>query len=86
MKILKEFKTTDFEGHYDFIVKKTDKIRTREIFTIIPIYHKKVFSWFQYVKIEERLYIVQKQECGDIGPYWAKPYEDWRIKKILKNK
>jgi hypothetical protein len=84
-KIIEEFDAFDLEGTTDYKVKKTNKVRTKKMFTLIPLWLNK-FSWFQHIIVKERMYIVQKKEFEEYNYtfYWTKPYEEWRIEKIIK--
>lgn len=85
MNILEEYEATDVECNTKFKVKKTDRIRVREVFTILPLWLNR-FSWMQKVSVQERLLLVSREEFNDgwsYKHYWSKEYEQWEKEKIL---
>ncbi len=84
--IIETFEKTDIEGHYDYEVRKTNKTKERDFFTILPIYVGGKFRWLKRIKVLERKYYSRRKEFDDgwsYGFYWTEWKEEWRIEQII---
>ena len=87
MNILKEYVVEGLEPWQKAKVRETDVVRTITKFTYLPLHVNNKWSWFQRVKVLERLHYVQYEDFDDgysYQSYWKKAKEEWWEEDILE--
>jgi hypothetical protein len=86
-KVVNQYITSDIEGNHRYEIIETNVTREREIFTYIPLFINKKFSWLKKIKIKEQFFVYRREDFDDgwsYQHYWSSWRPRWEKVDIIK--